>query len=165
MEEYSPGFRRLMQALRQIIANDPNIEGLILIRDDGFHIVSLLPWDIDKTILAAISASLVALDSSASSLRTANGRGKQDSFAQVFIKAQFGQVFVIRINEEALLGVLCKPETKLGLIFTSFSPLGGVPFGGFDLTPGPSSPTPDPIFPWRPPGTLSAHAKPEDDEE
>jgi|SRR5579859_2630894 len=149
MEQHNAGFERLMQALRDILTGQPDFHGLIVVTSDGFHVASILPWDLGEARLAVISASLAALASSASRLALALGRIEHDNFAAVYLKASFGFVQVTGINDEMCLVAICKLETT---------------FRGFDFSPDPLSPSPEPIFPWRPPGRLGAHAKPELDE-
>ena len=160
MEWQSPGYERLLQALKDIIASQPDIEGALAVTTDGFHIVSILPWDIQEAQLALIAASLSALASSAATITYATGRGKIDGLAEVIIKAELGYVLVLHVKDDLWFIALCRPQAQLGLLLSSFSPLGGL-----DLPRRPLSPTPDPVFPGRPPGSLSVHAEPEYDDE
>ncbi|HLY27178.1 MAG TPA: hypothetical protein VKQ72_12610, partial [Aggregatilineales bacterium] len=90
MEQHNAGFERLMQALRDILTGQPDFHGLIVVTSDGFHVASILPWDLGEARLAVISASLAALASSASRLALALGRIEHDNFAAVYLKASFG---------------------------------------------------------------------------
>ncbi len=131
----SPDFQRFRE-----IAAQPDIEGVLLITQDGFLVASSLHWHIEEDRLTIISAAFAVIASSASNLnRCLSWGGSQPT---TYIKCRLGYVLAMPLNEEFLLIVLRGPEAKLGL-----------------------SPAPEPIIPIRPPGRLNAYAQPEYDEE
>ena len=72
---------------------------------------SALPAEVEEDRVSAMSAAMLSLgERIASEL----GRGKLD---QVYIRGQTGYVILMAIAREAVLTVLAREDTKLGLLF------------------------------------------------
>jgi predicted regulator of Ras-like GTPase activity (Roadblock/LC7/MglB family) len=138
------------QSLRKILQRNPDIEGLAVVTIDGRHLVSILPEWINEESIALIAASLAECAALASNLSRQCGQGALET---AYIKSRFGYIIVRSLMSERLLIYLCRPEAKLGLIFSGYNP-----------PTMPLSPTHDPVSPPRPPKRLVARAKPEYDD-
>ena len=138
------------QSLRKILQRNPDIEGLAVVTVDGRHIASILPDWINEESIALISASFAECATLASNLTHQLGQG---SLETAYVKSKFGYVIVRALMSAKLLVFLCKPEAKLGLIFSGYNPPNT-----------PLSPTRDPVFPLQPPKRLVARAKPDPDD-
>ena len=90
-----------------IIAND----GGAVVSVDGLIIASDLPADVEEDRVSAMSAAMLSLGE-----RIAGelGRGMLD---EVYVKGENGYVVLRAIGEEAVLTVLARQQTKLGLLF------------------------------------------------
>ena len=94
------------QALEDLNGSTADIEASALISTDGLMIASALPHGMDEVRIGAMSAALLFLGE-----RTAR------ALARVLIQGERGYVIMSSAGPEAVLTVLAKSNTKLGLIF------------------------------------------------
>jgi uncharacterized protein len=88
-----------------------DIEASGIISTDGLMIASVLPAGMDEDRVGAMSAAMLSLgDRTAQEL----ARGTLET---VMIKGAKGYVLMVYAGTEAVLTVLAKPNSKLGLIF------------------------------------------------
>ena len=89
----------------------PDIEATAIVSLDGLTIASSLPSGVEEDRVSAMSAAMLSLgDRIAIEL----GRGMLD---EVYVKGENGYVVLRSVGEEAVLTVLAREQTKLGLLF------------------------------------------------
>jgi len=102
---------RLVRRLQELQMNTPDVEATAIVSVDGLAMASSLPGGIEEDRVAAMSAAMLSLgERIASEL----GRGMLD---EVYVKGEHGYVVLRAIGEEAVLTVLARQQTKLGLLF------------------------------------------------
>lgn len=101
----------MVDRLRDLQASSPDVEASAVVSVDGLTMATALPASVEEDRVAAMSAAMLSLGE-----RIAGelGRGKLD---QVYIKGESGFVILMAVGQEAVLTVLARQETKLGLLF------------------------------------------------
>jgi predicted regulator of Ras-like GTPase activity (Roadblock/LC7/MglB family) len=106
-----PRTERLERRLQELQMNTPDVEGASVVSVDGLTMASSLPGAVEEDRVAAMSAAMLSLgERIASEL----GRGMLD---EVYVKGERGYVVLRAVGEEAVLTVLARQQTKLGLLF------------------------------------------------
>ncbi len=102
---------RLVRRLQELQMNTPDVEGTSVVSVDGLTMASSLPGGVEEDRVAAMSAAMLSLGE-----RIAGelGRGMLD---EVYVKGENGYVVLRAVGEEAVLTVLARQQTKLGLLF------------------------------------------------
>jgi predicted regulator of Ras-like GTPase activity (Roadblock/LC7/MglB family) len=102
---------RLVRRLQELQMNAPDVEATAVVSVDGLTMASFLPAGVEEDRVSAMSAAMLSLgERIASEL----GRGMLD---EVYVKGENGYVVLRAIGEEAVLTVLARQQTKLGLLF------------------------------------------------
>jgi hypothetical protein len=101
----------MVQRLRDLQASTPDVEASAVVSVDGLTMASALPATVEEDRVSAMSAAMLSLGERISSEL---GRGTLD---QVYIKGEGGYVILMAVGEQAVLTVLARPQTKLGLLF------------------------------------------------
>ena len=102
---------RLARRLQEMQMNTPDVEATVVVSVDGLTMASALPAGVEEDRVAAMSAAMLSLgERIASEL----GRGVLD---EVYVRGQDGYVVLRAVGEEAVLTVLARQQTKLGLLF------------------------------------------------
>ena len=102
---------RLTRRLQEMQMNTPDVEATIVVSVDGLTMASALPAGVEEDRVAAMSAAMLSLgERIASEL----GRGVLD---EVYVRGEDGYVVLRAVGEEAVLTVLARQQTKLGLLF------------------------------------------------
>jgi hypothetical protein len=102
---------RLARRLQEMQMNTPDVEATAVVSVDGLTMASALPAGVEEDRVAAMSAAMLSLgERIASEL----GRGMLD---EVYVKGEDGYVVLRAVGEEAVLTVLARQQTKLGLLF------------------------------------------------
>ena len=102
---------RLVRRLQELQMNTPDVEAMAVVSVDGLTMASSLPAGVEEDRVSAMSAAMLSLgERIASEL----GRGVLD---EVYVKGESGYVVLRAVGEEAVLTVLARPQTKLGLLF------------------------------------------------
>jgi predicted regulator of Ras-like GTPase activity (Roadblock/LC7/MglB family) len=102
---------RLVRRLQELQMNTPDVEATAVVSVDGLTMASFLPAGVEEDRVSAMSAAMLSLgERIASEL----GRGLLD---EVYVKGQNGYVVLRAVGEEAVLTVLARQQTKLGLLF------------------------------------------------
>ena len=102
---------RLVRRLQELQMNTPDVEATAVVSVDGLTMASFLPAGVEEDRVSAMSAAMLSLgERIASEL----GRGMLD---EVYVKGENGYVVLRAIGEEAVLTVLARQQTKLGLLF------------------------------------------------
>ena len=101
----------MVDRLRDMQANTPDIQASAIVSVDGLTMASALPATVEEDRVSAMSAAMLSLGE-----RIAGelGRGSLD---EVYIRGNDGYVLLTAVGEEAVLTVLARKEAKLGLIF------------------------------------------------
>ncbi|MFQ6099757.1 MAG: roadblock/LC7 domain-containing protein [Anaerolineae bacterium] len=102
---------RLVRRLQELQMNTPDVEATSVVSVDGLTMASSLPTGVEEDRVAAMSAAMLSLGE-----RIAGelGRGILD---EVYVKGENGYVVLRAVGEEAVLTVLARQQTKLGLLF------------------------------------------------
>jgi predicted regulator of Ras-like GTPase activity (Roadblock/LC7/MglB family) len=102
---------RWSRRLQEMQMNTPDVEATVVVSVDGLTMASALPAGVEEDRVAAMSAAMLSLgERIASEL----GRGVLD---EVYVRGQDGYVVLRAVGEEAVLTVLARQQTKLGLLF------------------------------------------------
>lgn len=101
----------LQTVLSDLNGTSADIEASAIISSDGLMMAALLPNTVDEDRVGAMSAAMLSLGD-----RTAQELAR-GTLEQVLIKGAKGYVLMTGAGKEAVLTVLAKPQSKLGLIF------------------------------------------------
>ena len=101
----------MIDRLRDLQGNTPDVEASAIVSVDGLTIASSLPARVEEDRVAAMSAAMLSLGERISGEL---GRGMLD---EVYIHGDEGYVLLMSVGEEAVLTVLARREAKLGLVF------------------------------------------------
>ena len=102
---------RLVRRLQELQMNAPDVEATAVVSVDGLTMASFLPAGVEEDRVSAMSAAMLSLgERIASEL----GRGMLD---EVYVKGENGYVVLRAVGDEAVLTVLARQQTKLGLLF------------------------------------------------
>jgi uncharacterized protein len=101
----------LTSILSELNGTSADIEASGVISTDGLMMASVLPAGLDEDRIGAMSAAMLSLgDRTAQELMRGN-------LEQVLIKGAKGYVLMVYAGDEAVLTVIAKQNSKLGLIF------------------------------------------------
>ncbi len=101
----------LNSILSDLNGSSADIEASAVISTDGLMMAAMLPANMDEDRVGAMGAAMLSLgDRTAQEL----ARGHLE---QVLIKGDNGYVLMTHAGDEAVVAVLAKPESRLGLIF------------------------------------------------
>lgn len=102
---------RLVRRLQELQMSAMDVEATAVVSVDGLTMASSLPAGVEEDRVSAMSAAMLSLgERIASEL----GRGMLD---EVYVKGENGYVVLRAVGEEAVLTVLARQQTKLGLLF------------------------------------------------
>ncbi|MCK4829718.1 roadblock/LC7 domain-containing protein [bacterium] len=101
----------LNSILTELNGTSADIEASSVISTDGLMMASQMPAELDEDRVGAMSAAMLSLGD-----RTAQELGR-GALEQVLIKGVDGYVLMTGAGTEAVVTVLAKPKSKLGLIF------------------------------------------------
>ena len=101
----------LNSILAELNSSTTDIEASAVLSTDGLVMAALLPAGMDEDRVGAMSAAMLSLGDRISS------ELKRGELEQVLIKGDAGFVLMTHAGKEAVVSVLAKPETRLGLIF------------------------------------------------
>jgi predicted regulator of Ras-like GTPase activity (Roadblock/LC7/MglB family) len=89
----------------------PDVEATAVVSADGLTIASSFPGGVEEDRVSAMSAAMLSLGE-----RIAGelGRGGME---EVYVRGENGYVVLRAVGEEAVLTVLARHQTKLGLLF------------------------------------------------
>lgn len=101
----------MVESLQSLQEGSPDVEASAVVSVDGLALASALPADVEEDRVAAMSAAMLSLGE-----RISNelGRGQLD---QVYIRGVNGFVILMSVGKNAVLTVLAREQTKLGLLF------------------------------------------------
>jgi len=101
----------LTSVLTELNGTSADIEASGVISTDGLMMASALSAEMDEDRVGAMSAAMLSLGD-----RTAQELAR-GTLEQVLIKGNLGYVLMTHAGDEAVLTVLAKSNSKLGLIF------------------------------------------------
>lgn len=101
---------QMVDRLRELQANTPDVEASAVVSVDGLIMASALPGSVEEDRVSAMSAAMLSLGE-----RIANelGRGGLD---EVYIHGDEGYVLLMSVGRDAVLTVLAREQAKLGLV-------------------------------------------------
>jgi hypothetical protein len=101
---------QMVDRLRELQANTPDVEASAVVSVDGLIMASALPGSVEEDRVSAMSAAMLSLGE-----RIAGelGRGGLD---EVYIHGDEGYVLLMSIGHDAVLTVLAREQAKLGLV-------------------------------------------------
>lgn len=103
--------QKLRPILKRLNAFSNDIEASAIMTRDGLSIASVMSNNVNPDRLGAMCASLLSLgDKTATELE----RGK---LKQVLIEGDNGWVLIVHIGAKAVLAIVSKPTSKLGMVF------------------------------------------------
>lgn len=102
---------QLRTILSDIVNNSSDIQGAVIVDNDGLMLASVLNSSLDGNRVAAVSAGLVSLAS-----RSAQQLG-QGEVVQTLIQAKNGNVIAIRAGSQASFVALTSTGVNLGMAF------------------------------------------------
>ena len=110
--EASSGSRsaRLDRAIRDLLAQAPELEAAAVVSFDGLPMAAALPPSMDEDRVAAMSAALLSLGE-----RAAQGLGRGE-LSQVYIEGDDGTVFLVSADDEAVLVAVAAKGAKAGMM-------------------------------------------------
>ena len=100
---------QIVEVLKQLKQDNPDIEALAVVSLDGLPIASLLPPDAEEDRVAAMSAAILALG------ERALDELRKGSLEQAYVKGELGYVITTGIKNLAALMVVTNKEAKLGM--------------------------------------------------
>lgn len=101
----------LNSILSDLNGSTTDIVASAVLSTDGLIMASMLPGGMDEDRVGAMSAAMLSLGERIS---TELARGELE---QVLIKGDLGYVLMTHAGKEAVVTVIAKPDTRLGLIF------------------------------------------------
>lgn len=101
---------QLDRCLSDLLAQAPELEAAAVVSFDGLAMASALPSGMDEDRVAAMSAALLSLGEKA-----AQGLGRGD-LSQVYIEGEYGTVFLVSAQDEAVLVAVAAKAGKTGLM-------------------------------------------------
>jgi predicted regulator of Ras-like GTPase activity (Roadblock/LC7/MglB family) len=101
----------IQRVLKSLGDGTPGVEASAIVSVQGLPIVSAMPKGVDDSIIAAMSAAILGVSERAVS-ELARGR-----LQQILIQGDEGYVILKRAGEDALLAVMTKSDSNLGMIF------------------------------------------------
>ena len=101
---------RLDRAIRDLLAQAPELEAAAVVSFDGLPMAAALPPSMDEDRVAAMSAALLSLGE-----RAAEGLGR-GQLSQVYIEGDEGTVFLVSADDEAVLVAVAAKGAKAGMM-------------------------------------------------
>ncbi|MGB9695106.1 MAG: roadblock/LC7 domain-containing protein [Caldisericaceae bacterium] len=104
---------QIIEILKSMKSDNPDIEALAVVSLDGLPIASLLPSDAEEDRVAALSATILALGE-----RTSEELNK-GLLEQAYVKGESGYIITTGIKNLAALMVVTNKDAKLGMALYS----------------------------------------------
>jgi predicted regulator of Ras-like GTPase activity (Roadblock/LC7/MglB family) len=101
----------IQRVLRSMDDGTPGVEASAIVSVQGLPIVSAMPKDVDDSVIAAMSAAILGVGERAAR-ELARGR-----LQQILIQGDDGYIILKRAGDDALLAVMAKSDSNLGMIF------------------------------------------------
>lgn len=100
----------LEEVLKEMERSDPEIEASALVRTDGLIMASALPEDVDKTLVAAMTAAVMNIGSRALE------ELKRGTLQEVLVRGDQGIICVMRATKDSVLSAIARPDANVGLV-------------------------------------------------
>ncbi|WEU39899.1 MAG: roadblock/LC7 domain-containing protein [Candidatus Odinarchaeum yellowstonii] len=101
----------LDSVLRDLEAAVPQIQAAAIVSVEGLPIASILPANVDETMIAAMTAAMLSLGERAAA------ELNKGELEQVYVKGKDGYIIVMGAGANAVLTLSATKDVKLGLIF------------------------------------------------
>ncbi len=103
----------LTGVLKELESKVREIDGGLIVRNDGLVIASLMRENLDRDLVAAMSASLLNVSSRVL-------EELQKGFVEdLVVKGENGLIAIISVNPEIILATMAKKDVNLGLLLLS----------------------------------------------
>jgi uncharacterized protein len=109
--KYMNNEETLDDILKNLLAAIPEVQAAAIVSVEGLPIASALPFNVDETRIAAMTAAILSLGE-----RAAQELGK-GSLELVFVRGVNGYIITMSAGNNAVLTVSTMKDIKLGLIF------------------------------------------------
>ncbi len=104
---------QILEVLKKMKAENPDIEALSVVSLDGLPISSLLPERAEEDRIAALSATILSLGERAAE------ELKKGTLEQAYVKGANGYVIVQSVKNIAALMIVTNDKAKLGMVMLS----------------------------------------------
>ena len=105
----------LNKILADLQSSSSDVEACALVSEDGLIMASSLPQSMEEARVAAMSAAMISMG-----VRTAIEL-KRGKMQQVLVQGDEGYVIIMQAGPHAVMVVMTRKDTKLGLIFLDLS--------------------------------------------
>ncbi|MEO2068369.1 MAG: roadblock/LC7 domain-containing protein [Desulfurobacteriaceae bacterium] len=102
--------------LREFVVKN-KLEGALIASAEGLELVSYFTSGLDKDLLAADFASILA---GVNGLLSDSGKGE---LSEVIVKGENGYLAIVSLGENVVLGVIAPSDQKLGLLIVAIQQL------------------------------------------
>ncbi len=104
---------QILEVLKKMKTENPDIEALSVVSLDGLPISSLLPQGAEEDRIAALSATILSLGERAAE------ELKKGTLEQAYVKGNSGYVIVQSVKNIAALMIVTNDKAKLGMVMLS----------------------------------------------
>lgn len=111
MAEPQKRSERLAEALRRIVDNSTDIEGVAVISGDGLIIAAELPARMDRSRVGAVAAAILSLSG------RSVGQLERGELLQTLVQGTAGNVVITHAGGRAALVALTGKDVNLGMVF------------------------------------------------
>jgi predicted regulator of Ras-like GTPase activity (Roadblock/LC7/MglB family) len=103
-------FDKMVQVLRGLVGNTPDLQGAAAVSMDGLVLASVLPAGTDEDRVSAMAAALLSLGE-----RTAQEL-QRGTLEQVYVRGDQGYIILMQAGPEAVLEAIAGGSAKLGMV-------------------------------------------------
>jgi predicted regulator of Ras-like GTPase activity (Roadblock/LC7/MglB family) len=103
-------FEQIVQVLRALVGNTPDLQGAAAVSMDGLILASVLPAGTDEDRVSAMAAALLSLGE-----RTAQEL-QRGTLEQVYVRGDQGYIILMQAGSEAVLEAIAGGNAKLGMV-------------------------------------------------
>jgi predicted regulator of Ras-like GTPase activity (Roadblock/LC7/MglB family) len=103
-------FEQMVQVLRGLVSNTPDLQGAAAVSMDGLILASVLPAGTDEDRVSAMAAALLSLGE-----RTSQEL-QRGTLEQVYVRGNQGYIILMQAGSEAVLEAIAGGGAKLGMV-------------------------------------------------
>ncbi len=101
--------QQIVELLRELRVDSDGVEAVVLVSSDAMPLASDVPEGMEEELLSATSSALIA---AAERVARELARGNLD---QVYLRADEGDLVVVKVNDDALLACTVDHAAKMGM--------------------------------------------------
>ncbi|MBS7248293.1 MAG: roadblock/LC7 domain-containing protein [Candidatus Jordarchaeales archaeon] len=105
---------KLVNALEEMEASDPDIEASAVIRKDGLVLASAIKHG-DEGLIAAMGAAIYNIGARAVKELTLG------NIQRIMVSGKAGTIVIMGVDDKHLLAAVARPDTNMGLIITELT--------------------------------------------